>query len=244
MNKTLVKVEEFVDKAIKKIDEAVENACDQTSAKFSQQVDEFSQRLNEAESSARKVDEIVNRAVKGAYDQAFAQCSEQAIEAQSSTKKIDEHIEKAFDEALTRFSEQLDELLASHRTQQNNRDTVIVDRVDTAGHAAIETPRGSEQEPMEIEGDETVSATNLEPDSGDEDLLEDTFDRTCEHPSPGSIYAIHMDNSHKSMLAANKDSDIILWGYLNDEIGRNENQYCHWECISGPDDSLYFHFKI
>lgn len=217
-----MKVDDFVDKAIKKIDEAVGNAYDQASAKFLQQV-------NEVQSSTQKVDDAVNKAVKRSYDQAFAKFSEQAIEAHSSTEKVDEVIQKALDEALAKFSERLSELSASPRTQQTQQGTA--------------NPRGSEQEPLEIEEDEivSVSATKAEDDSEDEseyeESPEDTFNRTCEQPLPGSIYAIHADDRQKSMLTANKDSELILGPYSN---GRKNGQNCHWQCIEGPDDSFYF----
>lgn len=115
-----------------------------------------------------------------------------------------------------------------------------IERAETARHAAVGNPRRSEREPMEIEEDEVASVAKTEDEDEDEDSPEDAFKRTRERPRPGSIYAIHMGSNRKSMLAANKDSELILWGYLDAEIGKNESQNCHWKCVNGPDDSLYF----
>lgn len=231
VNKTLMKVDEFVDNATRKVDKTVENAYDQAFAKFTKQV-------NELQPSAQKVDEVVNKAV----DKAFTKFSEQAKEVQLSTKEVDTLIQKAFDEAFAKFSERLSELQTSLITQQNQQGAVNMEGAETAGHAVIENPRESEQEPMEIEGVEILSVANTEDDFEDEDSPEDSFDKTCEHPRPGSIYAIHMDNSRRSMLVATEDSKLIIWGYLDAEIGKNESQYCHWQCITGPGpgDSLCF----
>lgn len=120
MNKALTKLDNFVDVATRKIDEAVEKAYDQAFIKLSEQ-------LREKPSSTQIVDDTVKKAVENvneAHYQPFAKFSDYVRDKGSSIRKLDEIIsngiekineaaDKACDQAFIKFLNQIEEKLLS-----------------------------------------------------------------------------------------------------------------------------------
>ncbi|KUL82364.1 hypothetical protein ZTR_09788 [Talaromyces verruculosus] len=266
VNKALIELDNFVDMATRKIDEAVEKAYDQAFTKFSEQI-------REKPSSTQTVDETVKKAIENVNEvhyEAFAKFSDYVREKQSSIRKLDETIsngierineaaDKACDQAFTKFLNQLegkqlsgqrvDEAFARYSerlsdlqqpsmpTGQSHQGAADVQMTETAVDTVISGHDKSGQEPMETE--ETGILYTSEDDEF-QDMMKDFSKAIWEHPRPGSTYAIHMDGYRKPMLAVDKDYDLIAHPYAENEIGKDGNKHCHWRCTGEANDTFSF----
>ncbi|GAM37055.1 hypothetical protein TCE0_022f06638 [Talaromyces pinophilus] len=266
VNKALMKLDNFVDVATRKIDEAVEKAYDQAFIKFSEQI-------REKPSSTQTVNETVKKAVQNidqAHYQAFAKFSDYVREKQSSIRKLDEIIsngierineaaDKACDQAFTKFLNQLEEKQLSDQrldeafarylerlsdlqqpsmpTGQSRQGAADVQMTETAVDTVISGHAQSSQEPMETE--ETGILYTSEDDEF-HDMMKDLSKTIWEHPHPGSTYAIHMDGYRKPMLAVDKDYDLIAHPYVENEVGTDGNKHCHWRCTGEANGTFSF----
>lgn len=226
MNKALAKVDEFMDKAHRKIDEIAANSFDEAFARFSE-------RFNELQASTQNVDEIVQQTIDPAS-------TEQVNEMQLPNNKVEEvvnrAVEKAFNQTFAKFSERFCELQSSITTQGNQQGAMKEEGAGTVVHSVVNELEDMSRHPMEIEEIGNVSdADTEEVDTDNENPSKDLC--TCEYPCPGFTYMVE---ERESILFVNKYSRRFNQWSVDSMIPTSEIQYFHWQCRGGPSDCLYF----
>lgn len=258
MNKALAKVDEFMDKAYRKIDEIAANSFDEAFARFSERFNELqastqnadeivqqtidqasTEQVNEMQLPNKKVEEVVDRAVEKAFNQAFAKFSEQVKEMQLSTQKANQAVQKTFEEAFAQLSDRFCEFQSSITTQENQQGAMKEGRTETVVHTVVNELGDMSRQPMEIEERGNVFDADTEKvDSDNENPSKDLC--TWEYPCPGFTYMIHMVEERESILFGNKYSRRFNQWSVDSMIPTSEIQYFHWQCRRGTSDCLYF----
>lgn len=238
------KVDKMVNEAIEKISRAVEKTHRQAFDKFSDHIKGQQAAFLKVDEVVKKAVEKVNEAAAKAHDQAFTRFSEQIREKESSTQIVNEGFQKALNEGFTKISQQLRELQLSNTAQQGAVNATT--RADTAIQIRLNSPEESEHGSIGSEEIEFVSTRQLVRrdgiDDGDGALrsIADLSSAIWDFPSPGSTYAIHMNDNHKYMKGINKYSRKFNWCPVTTKNLDSGNHHFHWKCVGEPNDYLHF----